>query len=148
MTRNVSPHIWMQEKIRRTIPLSNFMQFEIVNLEAGLIETTAPLEPNVNLHGTGFAGSIYSASVLTGWALCSYNMSLFGMNGNLVVSKAEIIYKTPVEADFKCSSLVLEEDRQAFFENFRAKGKSKLSLDVNLGKNNNAVLHASYYCIS
>jgi hypothetical protein len=45
----------LEQKIRTAIPLSAAMQFSIV-------------------HGTGFAGSIYSAAILTGWALCTHVM--------------------------------------------------------------------------
>ena len=60
----------LQQKIRTGIPLSETMEFEIAELTPNLIRVQAPLAPNVNVHGTGFAGSIYSIAVLAGWALC------------------------------------------------------------------------------
>ena len=61
----------LEQKIRGSIPLSDAMQFHIEALSLDAIEVVAPLPPNVNIHGTGFAGSIYSVAVLTGWALCT-----------------------------------------------------------------------------
>jgi hypothetical protein len=62
----------LEQKIRTAIPLSAAMQFSIKVLNQDEIQVSAPLEPNINVHGTGFAGSIYSAAILTGWALCTH----------------------------------------------------------------------------
>ena len=56
----------LQHKIHESIPLSEAMQFSIASLSRESILVTAPLAPNVNIHGTGFAGSIYSLAVLSG----------------------------------------------------------------------------------
>jgi thioesterase domain-containing protein len=64
----------LEQKIRTAIPLSAAMQFSIKVLNQDEIQVSAPLEPNINVHGTGFAGSIYSAAILTGWALCTHVM--------------------------------------------------------------------------
>jgi len=135
-------------KIRETIPLSNAMQFSISSLEADSIVVRAPLSENFNLHGTGFAGSIYSTGILAGWALCFYNMELFEMVGDLVVGKAEIMYKSPVTDDIVCSASVNSEERKAFHQNFKDKGKSTLRLTIKIGESENAILKARYFAIA
>lgn len=137
----------LQEKIRSNIPLSENMQFEIVGLDADSIHVHAPLAPNINIHGTGFAGSIYSLAVLTGWAKCTQILSANEINAELVVARAEIKYRRAVTGDIDCRCSVAEVDRQAFVEQCRQDGKGKLDLSVVVGDDRNAVLTASYVAI-
>lgn len=134
----------LQEKIRSNIPLSENMQFEIVELGEGSIHVYAPLAPNVNIHGTGFAGSIYSLAVLAGWAKCTHILSTHQINAELVVARAEIKYRRAVTGDIDCRCSVSETERQEFIDQFKQRGKSKLELSVVVGDDKNAVLTASY----
>jgi len=138
----------IQNKIRETIPLSNSMKFSISTLEPDSIVVSAPLSENFNIHGTGFAGSIYSTGILAGWALCYYNMELFQMSGDLVVGKAEIIYKSPLTDDILCCASLKSEERDAFHKDFKDKGKSSIRLNIKIGDSENAILQASYFAIS
>jgi len=135
----------LQDKIRSTIPLSEAMQFEIVELDANSIRVRAPLSPNINIHGTGFAGSIYSLAVLTGWAMCMHILTLENIKGELVVGKAEIKYRSAVTGDIECQCEVDKSARQAFVERNLKKGKSKLELEVVVGGERNAVLVGAYF---
>ena len=53
----------LTRKIRSAIPVSAAMQFSIDYLQVDEIRVSAPLQPNINVHGTGFAGSIYSMAI-------------------------------------------------------------------------------------
>jgi thioesterase domain-containing protein len=108
----------------------------------------APLSPNVNVHGTGFAGSIYSIAVLAGWALCTHIMERNRMVGDLVVASAEIKYRAPVSGDIQCRAEVSEADRDAFCSNFREHGKARLVLTIHVGSVPNAILQGTYYAVS
>jgi len=136
------------EKIHSGIPLSQSMGFEIDELTANSIRVLAPLAPNVNVHGTGFAGSIYSVAVLTGWALCTHIMSLRGMQGDLVVAKAEIKYRAPVTGNIVCLSEASESDCLAFQTDFESEGKGRLVLSVEVGDKPEAVLLGTYFAVS
>ena len=138
----------IQNKIRETIPLSNSMKFSISSLEPDSIVVRAPLSENYNIHGTGFAGSIYSTGILAGWALCYYNMELFEMLGDLVVGKAEIIYKSPVTEDILCCASLKSDERDAFHKDFKHKGKSEIRLNIKIGESENAILQAHYFAIA
>ena len=50
----------LQALINRSILLSEAMGYEIRALDARAITVGAPLAPNINIHGTGFAGSQYA----------------------------------------------------------------------------------------
>ena len=138
----------LQQKIRASIPLSEAMEFSIIELDSHSILVQAPLEPNVNIHGTGFAGSIYSLAVLAGWALCTHIMKLNGMQGELVVGSAEIKYRLPLSSAISCRSQTSEEDCLAFRNDFEACGKGKLGLEIVVGNSRNAILQGKYIAIN
>jgi thioesterase domain-containing protein len=138
----------LEQRIRRVIPLSDAMQFSIRQLSLGAIQVTAPLEPNINIHGTGFAGSIYSLGVLTGWALCTHIMAELGIEAELVVARAEIRYRKPVSGDLECSCACTAVQRESFRQGVAALGKGKLVLDIEVGADRQAVLQATYIAVA
>ena len=138
----------LEAKIRGTIPLSEAMQFHIAALGLDAIEVSAPLPPNVNIHGTGFAGSIYSVAVLTGWALCTHILEEMQVDADLVVARAEIRYRAPVTGDLRCRTGVDSAARESFLGAIEDSGKGVLPLVVELGERPDAVLEANYCAIA
>jgi hypothetical protein len=63
-------HTW-----HSTIPASEFMQIKPTCFVNNQLVVTAPLGPNLNLHQTMFAGSIYTLMTLTGWGLVTATVS-------------------------------------------------------------------------
>ena len=138
----------LQQKIKAGIPLSEAMQFDITELTENSIMVKAPLAPNINVHRTGFAGSIYSIAVLSGWALCTHIMEVRGMVGDLVVAGAEIKYRSPVNGEIMCRGEVSEAHIAEFYDSFRERGKGRLSLTIEVGEAPEAVLMGVYYAVS
>ena len=83
--------IWHQ-----TIPVSAFMQITPALYLNDEFEVHAPLAPNINLHQTMFAGSIYTLMTLTGWGAVWLNQQLQGVKGDIVLADAHIRYHAPV----------------------------------------------------
>ena len=137
----------LEQKIRRAIPLSDAMQFSIRELSLDAIQVAAPLEPNINIHGTGFAGSIYSLGVLTGWALCTHILEELGIEAELVVARAEIRYRAPVNGELECSCSCSAAQRESFRQGIAEAGKGKLLLDIEVGGDRQAVLQATYIAL-
>ena len=138
----------LQKTIRDSIPLSEAMQFSIDALDIDAIRVSAPLEPNINIHGTGFAGSIYSLAVLTGWALCTHIMQELEFEAELVVGSAEIQYRAPVTQSLNCYCRCDESQRQQFQQALLATGKGKLLLNIDVGEQPQARLAATFYAIA
>jgi thioesterase domain-containing protein len=137
----------LEQKILGAIPLSAAMQFSIVSLSLDEIQVSAPLEPNTNINGTGFAGSIYSVAVLTGWALCTHIMDELGIDADLVVAKAEISYRAPITSGLECRCRVSAEQRESFARAAREQGKGKLRLEVVVGDRPQAILQSTYVAV-
>ena len=138
----------LEVRIRRSIPLSAAMRFAIEALDGERIVSRAPLAPNVNIHGTGFAGSIYSLAVLTGWAYCSHVLELHAVDAELVVASAEIRYRRPVTGDIVCATGAATEPRRAFIDGVRGEGKGLLELEVRVGEAPSARLVARYCALA
>ena len=142
---------WLTQHIRENIPLSQTMQFQVLSLNtnamAHSIKVTAPLEPNINVHGTGFAGSLYSLAVLTAWGLTSVLVRDSGLSADVVVNQADIKYRRPVDTNIHCECVCTVEMKAAFLEALRQKGKARLALSVNIGVDGEALLNANMVAI-
>ncbi|MDP2714922.1 bifunctional GNAT family N-acetyltransferase/hotdog fold thioesterase [Rheinheimera sp.] len=84
---------------QRTIPLSQYMQLAISNFDGNELCCEAPLAPNINLHQTMFAGSIYALATLTGWGMLYLQLQALGLHGDQVLADASINYRKPVAAE-------------------------------------------------
>jgi len=80
-----------------TIPLSKAMGVELVSFDNNVLTVAADLEPNINLHGTGFAGSLYAINALCGWSMVHLQLQLRGLQGSIVLADGRIKYARPVQ---------------------------------------------------
>jgi thioesterase domain-containing protein len=89
----------------------------------------APLEPNINVHGTAFAGSLASLSLLSGWICVVAALRDCGEQAAVVVSRCEVDYLAAVdgELDVHCAPPEPAE-WQIFSESLRERGRARLSL--------------------
>ena len=84
-------NIWHQQ-----IPITQLMGIKVFQYTGTTFETRAALNPNMNLHGTMFAGSIYSLATLTGWGLVHLTMKEQDIKGSIVLADANVHYHKPV----------------------------------------------------
>ncbi len=138
---------WLTQHVHENIPLSKTMQFEVLRLAGSSLTIAAPLQPNINVHGTGFAGSLYSLAVLAAWSLTSVFTRESGILADVVVSKAEIEYRRPVKVDIRCQCSCDAEIKATFIETLQTKGKARLFLKVIIGDSEEALLKASMVAV-
>lgn len=121
--------------LHQEIPLSAYMQVSVAQLDAESIRLVAPFEPNRNIHGTGFAGSLYTLCVLTGWGLVTAWLKAQGLQASVVAHKAQIEYKSPVRGELEAQCVLPGEAEMAVFaQRLAARGKARLPLLVRLGE--------------
>jgi thioesterase domain-containing protein len=90
---------WCQElqvTWHEQIPITEHMGIKLYQYTERTIETRASLNKNINLHGTMFAGSIYSLATLTGWGMLFLQLKQKGLQGEIVLGDASIHYHKPV----------------------------------------------------
>ncbi len=94
-----SPEHALTTLMRQTIPMLDFADWRLTSISPTRASAHAPLSPNRNIHGTGFAGAQYVAAVATGWALIQYSTNVADMQGEVVLRDASIRYRRPVKDD-------------------------------------------------
>ncbi|WP_299795025.1 thioesterase domain-containing protein [uncultured Shewanella sp.] len=86
----------LAETWHRTIPVSAFMQISPLEYSDKWLTIGAPLPPNINLHQTMFAGSIYTLATLTGWGMLWLQQRIAGVDGDIVLADGHIRYLAPI----------------------------------------------------
>ena len=132
----------LEQIILQSIPLSNSLGFKLRNLTQDSIIVDAPLEPNLNIHGTAFAGSIYSIGVLTAWGLTTHIISQAGIVADLVIAKASIRYRKPVIDSIQCACSISQSQRKRFLTSLQNANHGNLNLKVEVGNDSQASLDA------
>ena len=95
-----------QRLVNDTIPISKAISWKIRSLNQFEIQADVALKPNINIHGTVFAGSIYASAMATGWTLCHCWQEQNGYQAELVAAEANIKYLAPVTNDFICQATI------------------------------------------
>lgn len=137
----------LSQRILQGIPLANAMNFSIKVLDQHSIQVAAPLDDNANVHGTGFAGSLYSAAALAAWGLTTHIIEQAGIDADVVMAKAEIRYKKPIQSDILCTCHCEAETRDVFLKHLNSRGRGRLSLLVDIGEASEAILSATMVAI-
>jgi len=114
----------LQHHIRTGIPISEHMDFRVLELSPTAITVCGGGAENINVHGTAFAGSLYSISTLAIWGLV---FSRLPEGASLVMAEATIRYRRPVIGDITARCEILSTDFEAFLNavNRQAKGRLK-----------------------
>ncbi|MGJ8681575.1 YiiD C-terminal domain-containing protein [Paraglaciecola sp.] len=86
----------LQQTWRDTIPISEQMGIKLFQYTGRTLETKASLNKNINLHGTMFAGSIFSLATLTGWGMIFLQLKEKGLEGEIVLGDGNIHYHKPI----------------------------------------------------
>ena len=135
----------LERRIHEGIPISRAMAYRISRLDEHAISVEAPLAPNVNVHGTGFAGSLYALGILTAWAMCAHLIDRARLRADLVVAEATIRYRAPVAGDIRCDCQVPAGDAEGFVTSLEAAGRARLSLRVEIGAGPGALIDAQMH---
>ena len=120
----------LNQRFFRQIPMARQMGLRITAWDGRILRMDAPLTPNLNDKGTGFAGSLATLATLGGWALATLVAEgVAGVPCEVAVFKSEIRYLSPVTADFYVLVPVPEtESTQAFAVDLEERGRAKLAL--------------------
>lgn len=125
----------LEATFARDFPLTHHIGVRIGRYTGDLLELTAPLGPNVNAHGTGFAGSSYSLAALCGWGLIFLRLREADIAATLVMTRAEVQYDQPVTSDLvaTCDVSALPEPFADVLHSVATSGRARLALPVTVG---------------
>ncbi|HEX6996932.1 MAG TPA: YiiD C-terminal domain-containing protein [Gammaproteobacteria bacterium] len=114
----------------RGIPLAAAMGIEAAAFDGETLHVRAPLAANINVHGTAFAGSLFSVCVLTAWGRLWLALRAHGLAARIVVTDSRINYRRPVTGDIDCRSRLEPAAERALLEELRTAGRATLPLDA------------------
>lgn len=128
----------LNERFARQIPMASHMELRITAWDGRELRMDAPLAPNLNDKGTGFAGSLATLATLAGWALATLaGEKAIGRDCEAAVFESEIRYLAPVTGDFfALASGPADEELQRFFATLEKRGRARLSLTAAIFQGN------------
>ena len=118
----------LQSTWHRDIPPAAAMAIQVAAYDGHTLTVRAPLAPNRNVHGTAFAGSLFSTCVLTGWGATWLALRERGLSGSIVVSDSQIKYRKAVSGDLECRCTTDSRSLDDAFAGFAASGRASLLL--------------------
>jgi thioesterase domain-containing protein len=122
----------LEETWHRDIPLAAAMRIVVQSYDGRTLTVRAPLAANRNLHGTAFAGSVFSTCVLAGWGATWLAWREHGSNGLIVIADSKIQYRKAVTGDLVATCAPDTATVTAALELFRGMGRASLSLDCTI----------------
>lgn len=121
----------LEQTIYDTIALGKAMKLRVSELTANTISIEAPVaNANFNIHGTAFAGSIYSICALAAWGLVHTRVQSEDISAEVVLARAEIEYLLPIDENIRATGSINEDDYREFHKRLLQKGKASISLSV------------------
>ena len=123
------------------IPLTAAMQIDSVDFDGQTLSLHAPLAPNLNDKGTGFAGSTSGLATLSGWCIITLWLRVRGIEADVMIARSEVEYLAPLTEDLQTSVSLPEPEVLAIFEaGLKQRGRARLPLTVLLGNPKSPVL--------
>jgi len=120
--------------LHQAIPLTAAMQIDKIDYSGGQLRLSAPLEPNLNDKGTGFAGSIASIATLSGWCLLTLWLRERGIDADVMIAKSEQRYLAPVTDRLEAIATLPDDSVvEQFWQRFQEKQRARLPISVALG---------------
>ncbi|HEY3517653.1 MAG TPA: YiiD C-terminal domain-containing protein [Gammaproteobacteria bacterium] len=110
------------------IPIVAAMGATVESYDGGSLAVRAPMHPNRNVHGTTFAGSLYSVCVLTGWGVVWLALRERGLDGTIYAAESAVQYRKAVASDFVCRCVADAEALNAGLEQFKKSGRASFDL--------------------
>lgn len=118
------------EMLHREIPMSRFMQVEIITIDEKLVELACDLEPNHNHLGTAFGGSLSCLMILA--AYCQI-FRMINSSGHVLLKSGSMEFFCPVEEQLHAiCKPPSPKEIETFLKNYNKKGKARLHLESSI----------------
>jgi thioesterase domain-containing protein len=117
----------------REIPISAAMGIHVDDYDGGRLVVRAALSPNVNVHGTAFAGSLYAIAALCGWGITWLTLRKRALDAHIVIANGHIEYHRPVGDPIVASCLLDTSMHGAAFDKLVGTGKTRFPLVCRIG---------------
>lgn len=120
----------LQQTWSDTIPITEHMGIKLHQYTGRTLETRASLNKNINIHGTMFAGSIFSLATLTGWGMIYLQLKERQLDGDIVLGDGDIHYHKPITMKPRARCNI--ESLSGKFALLEKRKKSRFTLQVDI----------------
>ena len=114
------------------IPLSRAMDVSVVEASAEAVVIEAPLDPNINVHGTMFGGSAAVLGLLAAWSVLHLRLEAEGIANQLVIHRTEMEYLKPISGTARAIARLDGADWAGFVHMLERRGKARLTVAAEL----------------
>lgn len=114
------------------IPLSRAMDVSALSVNAGEVVLTAPLDPNINVHGTMFGGSVSTLGLLAAWSVLHLRLEAERLANQLVIHKSSVEYLLPIKGAAQAVARLDDDGWENFRTTLERRGKARLSVVAEL----------------
>lgn len=123
----------LEETLHREVPLTRTMGVRVEEHDGRELVFLADFEPNINIHGTAFGGSLYSICAVVCWGMLHLKYEDAGLQAHSVLGDAKISYRRPVRGEIMARCRLPEDGSfEAFIENLRAGKRSRIELTAEI----------------
>ena len=120
---------YLQDLIGREFSLARHIGVVVESADDAAVVLRAPLAPNANHQGTAFGGSLYSLSVLTGWAWLTRYLAARDLAADAVIQESKTRFLIPVEGELRARAESPPEAHIAkFCKMLQRAGRGRISL--------------------
>ena len=119
------------------IPISKAMGIRVTDFANDQLVVRAELEPNINVHGTAFAGSLYAIAALCGWGMTWLQLKTRRIDGSIVIADGRIHYERPVKEPIVATCRFILADQTDAMARLKAQGKTRFNLECVIRANGN-----------
>lgn len=120
----------LQSTWENTIPISDQMGIKIHQYSGTTLEVRASLNKNINLHGSMFAGSIFSLGTLAGWGMIFLELKRKKLEGEIVLGDGNIHYHKPITMQPRAQVHI--EHYECDYQALNNGNKMRVDLTVNI----------------
>ena len=120
----------LESTLHTEVPLTEQMGMRVEAHDENELMLHADFEPNINIHGTAFGGSLYSICAVTCWGMLHLKLEEEGIDAHSVLRQAKIDYIQPVRGDIKARCRLPDDGA---FEEFilRLKQGNRARIELN-----------------
>lgn len=118
--------------LHQHIPLSRAVDVSVLEASADQVVLNAPLDPNINVHGTMFGGSAAVLGLLAAWSVLHLRLEASDIASQLVIHRTEMEYLRPIAGTARAVARLDGADWESFAHMLERRGKARLSVTAEL----------------
>lgn len=132
MTQMTDP-LALQRYLHERIVQSESMGVTVAEVSPSRVVLSAPLAPNLNVHGTVFGGSASSVAMLAAWSLLHTLLKTHDIPAELVIHSSHVEFRAPIKGDFRAVAQAPDAQAWSNFEHMLSrKGRARIKVVVDV----------------